>query len=128
MEEKKEHGKLYKYRFDIIVIASVLLIAIAVLLIVNLTKKEGAYVEVTVDGNKVATYELAVDGTYPLNNGTNTLTVKDGYAYMSHSNCPDHVCENTGKVKHVGETIICLPNKLTVTVVGTSEGSVDFVS
>ena len=60
--------------------------------------------------------------------GTNKLTVENGAAYMSYSECPDHTCENTGKIKYVGQTIVCLPNYLTVTVVGESDNSVDFVS
>ena len=50
-------------------------------------------------------------------------------AYMSYSSCPDHLCENTGRIKYVGETIVCLPNKVTVMVIGEDDGSgVDFVS
>ena len=97
-------------------------------LVVDLTKKEGAYVEVTVDGNNVGKYALSTNATLPLNNGTNILTIKDGEAYMSYSSCPDHTCENTGRVKHVGQTIICLPNHITITVIGKSDDPVDFVS
>ena len=119
---------LIKHRIDIIVIASLLLLSLVVLLIVDLTKKPGAYATVEIEGVVVAEYPLDKDGVYTLNGGTNILTVKDGVAHMTYSNCPDHVCENTGKVKHVGETIVCLPNKLSITVTGESEGSVDFVS
>jgi hypothetical protein len=99
-----------------------------VLLVINLTRVEGAYAEVTVDGQTVGKYPLALDGTYTLNGGTNILTVEDGYAYMSSSSCPDHICENTGRIRHVGQTIICLPNRVTVTIVGVSDDAVDFVS
>ena len=96
---------------------------------VNLTRKPGAFVEITVDGEVVASYPLDLDGVYELNGGTNTLTVKGGEAYMSYSSCPDHTCENTGRVRHVGQTIVCLPNKLTVTVKGEiTDDSVDLVS
>ncbi len=118
-----------KHRIDIIVIASFLLLSLAMLGITHLTKEEGSFVQVTVDGKVVGEYSLLRDGTYSLNGGTNTLTVRNGEAYMSYSNCPDHVCENTGKIKHVGQTIICLPNRLTVTIIGEgSDDAVDFVS
>ena len=129
MEPKKTNSFMKKYRIDIIVVASFLILSVAVLLILNLTKKEGTYAQVTLDGDVIGEYSLAIDGIYSLNGGTNTLTIENGVAYMSYSNCPDHVCENTGKVKHVGQTIICLPNRLTVTIVGeSSNDSVDFVS
>ena len=115
------------HRIDIIVVASLLLLSLAILLTVNLTKKEGASAEVTVDGVIVAKYPLHTDGEYPLNGGTNVLAIKDGRAYMIYSECPDHTCERTGKVKYVGEQIVCLPNKVSVKIIGSDDGSVDFV-
>ena len=121
-------SKISKYRADIIVIAAIILASLAFVLVSSLLRSDGTYVEITLDDNTVLKYPLAVDATYELNGGTNVLTVKDGVAYMSYSDCPDHTCENTGKIKYVGQTIVCLPNRLTVTVIGTSDNSVDFVS
>ena len=118
-----------KHRIDIIIIASLLLLSVLVLLIAQLTRSEGASAVVTVDGVTVGEYSLDRDGEYTINNGTNILTVKGGVAYMSYSSCPDHVCENTGKAKYVGEQIVCLPNKVTVTISGEiTDDAVDFVS
>ena len=129
MTKKSLKSVLIKHKIDIIVVASLLLLSLAVMLTVNLTRKPGAFVEITVDGEVVASYPLDLDGVYELNGGTNTLTVKSGEAYMSYSSCPDHTCENTGRVRHVGQTIVCLPNKLTVTVKGEiTDDSVDLMS
>lgn len=128
MTKENFKNTLAKHRIDIIVIASLLLLSIAVLLLINLTKKDGATVVVTLDGVTVGEYSLDRDGEYSLNDGSNVLTIKDGRAYMTYSSCPDHICERTGKIKFVGETIVCLPNKLTATITGESEDAVDFVS
>ena len=112
---------------DIILIASILIVAIAFFLIVELTKEEGAGVTVKVDGVKVAEYSLSKNGTYPLNGGTNILVIEDGRAYLTDANCPDKLCVHQGKISRTGETITCLPNKLTVTVFGAEE-SVDLIS
>ncbi|MBQ8260317.1 MAG: NusG domain II-containing protein [Clostridia bacterium] len=112
---------------DIILIASILVVAIAFLLIVELTKEEGAGVVVKVDGVEVAEYSLSKNGTYPLNGGTNILVIEDGRAYLSDANCPDKLCVHQGKISRTGEVITCLPNKLTVTVFGAEE-SVDLIS
>lgn len=112
---------------DIILIASILVIAIAFFLIVELTKEEGAGVVVKVDGVEVAEYSLSKSGTYPLNGGTNILVIEDGRAYLSDANCPDKLCVHQGKISRTGEVITCLPNKLTVTVFGAEE-SVDLIS
>ena len=117
-----------KRRVDIIVIASLLLLSLIVLLIISLTKKEGATVRVEVGGEIICEYPLDVNKEYSLNGGTNTLTIKDGVAYMTYSNCPDHTCEKTGKIRFVGETIVCLPNKVSVTIIGDSDNGVELVS
>ena len=125
---EKAQNKTNGYRLDIIVIAAILLASLSLLLILSLTKKEGSIAVVEVDGQVVAEYPLYMDGVFPLNGGTNVLVIEGGTAYLNYSSCPDHTCENTGKIKYVGQTIVCLPNYLTVTVVGESDNSVDFVS
>ena len=127
MEEKNE-SIFRRYKSDIIVISVILAFALLFILFFEVTKKEGTFVEVTQGGEVIGKYSLLSDGVYTLNGGTNELTIKDGVAYMTYSNCPDHTCENTGKLRHVGQTIICLPNDLTVTVVGVADDYVDFVS
>ena len=128
MAQEKMKTFMQKHRVDILVVAVLVLLSLAVLLVMNLTRQEGAYAEVTVGETVVGRYPLSQNGTYTLNGGTNVLTIEDGYAYMSDSNCPDHVCEHTGRVKYVGQPIACRPNRLTVTIVGQTEDSVDFVS
>ena len=127
MSEKNE-SIFKKYKSDIIVISALLVFALLFLLFFELTKKEGAFVEVTRGGEVIGKYSLSDDGVYSLNGGTNELTIEGGVAYMSYSDCPDHTCENTGKIRHVGQTIICLPNDITATVVGVADDYVDFVS
>lgn len=112
---------------DIILILSVLLIAAALFLVVELTKEDGARVVVKVDGNKVAEYSLSENATYELNGGTNTLVIENGKAFLKDANCPDKLCVHQGKISRTGEVITCLPNKLTVTVYGAEE-SLDLIS
>ena len=112
---------------DIILIASVLIVAVALLLVVELTKKDGAGVVVKVDGREIGQYSLEENGTHPLNGGTNILVIENGKAYLSDANCPDKLCVHQGKISRTGETITCLPNKLTVTVFGAEE-SLDLIS
>ena len=63
---------------DVILIASVILISLSVLLIVNFTREPGSLVRVTVKGEFVAEYPLSVDCEYVINGGTNILVVKEG--------------------------------------------------
>ena len=117
-----------KIKPDVIVIAAVLLVALVSLLLIFVLRKPGGVAVVEVDGEVVGEYPLYQNGVYPLNGGTNVLVIENGVAYLSYSNCPDHTGERTGKIRFVGQTIVCLPNKLSVTVKGEAEGGVDLVS
>lgn len=128
MTKESVKDLIRRRRIDVIVIASLLLLSVASLLIVNLFKKDGAMLRVEIDGKAVAEYPLHTDGEYALNGGSNILTVENGEAYVSYSNCPEHTCERVGKIRRVGESIVCLPNKLSITVIGSSDGEVDLVS
>lgn len=131
MEKLKAFIK--KHLVSIIIIASLLFISSVGVIIYLLNREKGDMVVVTVDGVTVGEYYLSEDGTYSLNGGTNVLTIEDGVAYMSYSDCDGHDCEKQGKAKFVGQKIICLPNKIIVTVVAGegssgSDDAVDLVS
>ncbi len=118
---------LKKYKVDIIIVSALLLLSLSLVLILSLTGEAGSYAEVKIDGETVAKYSLYTDGEYILGGGTNTLIIKNGSAYMVNSKCPDHTCEKTGKIKMVGERIVCLPNKISVIIKG-NDGGIDIVS
>ena len=113
---------------DLILISIILAVILVAFLVITLLKKEGDYVIVRVDGEEVGRYELSVDGEYTLNGGTNVLRIENGKAYMLSANCPDHLCVNQGKIDESGETITCLPNRLTVTVYSADGSEVELVS
>jgi len=119
--------RLSRFRYDILLISLLLVLSLTILLAVSLTRKEGARVEVLLDGELLAEYSLFEEGEYELNGGTNVLVINGGEAYLTYADCPDRTCINTGKIRFVGESIICLPNKLAITVKGEGDG-VDLVS
>ena len=77
--------------------------------------------EVTVDGKLVETLDLSRDTTVTITGaggGTNVLVVEDGQVWCSEASCPDKLCVKQGK-KHLNtDTIVCLPNKMVVTITG----------
>ena len=110
-----------------ILIASILALAVILSLVFALVKEQGDSVIVRVDGKQVAQYSLSQDGEYALNGGTNILRIEDGKAYLTEADCPDHLCVKQGIVDENGETITCLPNRLTVTVESEREAEVELV-
>jgi hypothetical protein len=113
-------------RYDILLIAVLLFVSALALGIMLLSRTEGERVSVEINGVQTAQYSLSVDGEYPLNGGTNILVIENGEAYLRYADCPDKVCVNTGRIRYEGQTIVCLPNKVAITVRG-AEGGVDIV-
>lgn len=112
-----------RIRYDLILIVTLLLVGIFATLVFFAVKKfgkgagEGAVVVVEIDRKRVAEYPLYEDGVYVLNGGTNTLTVKDGEAWMSQANCPGYQdCIEYGKINGtgLGQMIVCSPNRVHV--------------
>ncbi len=116
-----------KRRADLLVIGALLLLALVLYLVIGATRTEGGVAVVRVDGVETERHALSADGTYPLNGGSNILVIGDGQAWLSDANCPDLLCVRQGKIHYTGQSIICLPNRLTVTVEGGESDGVDFV-
>lgn len=60
--------------------------------------------------------------------GVSVIEVRSGSVRMVDSPCPEHVCERMGPADAAGETIVCVPNGVAVTVLGASERRTDAVT
>ena len=128
MSEKFSPKKfLYEHRRDLMLILSLVSIAAILSIILALTSRDGGYIKVEINGKEIARYSLDEDGEYPIGEG-NVLAIEDGEAYMKYADCPDGTCVRTGRISKRGQTIICLPNKVAVTVVDDGAGGADMVS
>ncbi|MBQ1802781.1 MAG: NusG domain II-containing protein [Lachnobacterium sp.] len=81
--------------------------------------REGKNIVVTVDGEEYGKYTLSKDQNIQIKkNGkvTNEIQIKDGKASMKCANCPDKLCVKQHAISKKNETIVCLPNKVVVTV------------
>ncbi len=53
--------------------------------------------------------------------GVNEICINKGQVYMNHSNCTDKVCMSQGKIRKIGESIVCLPNRVFIEIKGDEE-------
>ncbi len=111
---------------DIVLILAIALVGLCLLFFNGRKTSPGSSVVVEVDGKTVASYPLDTDGVFVLNGGTNTLEIKDGKARISDADCPNMQCVRQGWISRGGQSIVCLPNKLIVTVT-SSDRSVDYI-
>lgn len=72
--------------------------------------------EIPLTGNRT----LTVTGSY-----TNVITVADGKIAVTSTDCPGEDCRHTGWIHVAGGSIVCLPNRVEIRLVG--DGGVDAV-
>ena len=89
-----------------------------------LAGKEAQEAVVTVDGEVYGTYSLAKDQTIEIQDG-NRLRIQNGQAKMEWADCPDQLCVHQKAISRTGESIICLPNQVVVSVQGSKESELD---
>lgn len=125
-DTKSSTKKMGRGLRDLCLVLFFLVLSLVLLLVVKGSQKEGGAVVVAVNGTEIGRYLLSINGQYLLNGGTNTLVIENGRAKVSDADCPDKLCVKEGWVQYTGQCITCLPNKLTVTVVG-GDASVDII-
>ena len=106
---------------DLLFIAAILLAAGLAFLFFRPQPSESlSRAEISVDGKAVMELDLSEDQVLTVNGaggGYNRIQVRDGAVSVLEASCPDKVCVHTGTVRYPGETIVCLPNRMIVTVI-----------
>ena len=120
--------KKKKILFDILLISVLLCLSLCLFAVTIFNREKGSTVTVEVAGKAVGTYSLDKDLEIEINGGTHNLVIKDGYVYLTDADCPDKTCVKTGKISYSGQSIICLPNRVIIKIVGDTDISVDLVS
>lgn len=133
MSEIKKENLKKMIRNDIILVCSVIACVLLLSVFIFMGSSSGEWVVVSVDGREVARYPLAEDGEYSVFSGENSenlnrVQVKDGKASVIEASCPDGVCVAHRPISKTVETIICLPNKVTVYIESGSGSGLDMIS
>jgi hypothetical protein len=112
-----------RIRNDVIFITALLLAVCLLGACYLLLRREGDVVEVTVDGEIFGVYSLGEDRRVEIVVGDcrNVLIIQNGEAYVTDASCPDGICEAHRPISKSGESIVCLPNRVVVTVQKTEE-------
>ena len=114
---------------DAIVIAAALLLAAAVFLFTLPKASEGRlYAEISRRGETLALLPLDTDAEYTVRGDyENVIKIADGSAFFGSATCPNEDCVHAGKLTKAGQLAVCLPNGVTLRIVG-AEADVDAIA
>lgn len=119
-------------RNDIFLIAGILFAALlCVVFYFAAYPKDGDILQITVDGAVTKTFPLDVDTIYTISNSKdhkNILEIKNGTAQITSADCPDKLCVHQKAISRQGETLVCLPHKVVVSIISNKKATLDGVA
>ena len=79
-------------------------------------------VSISVDGETVERCALSAyeGGIYESRGYTLTVEAADGAVYVVSSDCPNQDCVHSGAISRAGQSIVCLPARVAVTLDGSA--------
>lgn len=120
MKENRKQLRLTLRRGDFVAAALILIAAAALLVCYGMAGRgKAASVQIWQDGTLQGEYTLAADreivveGRY-----RNTVQIQNGRVRIVDSDCPGRDCVKSGWHKDHGHSIVCLPNRLELRLVG----------
>lgn len=114
---------------DLILALAAILAAAGIWLFYSAGADKGLTAVVTVDGEVRAEMPLEENGDVRIETeaGYNIVHTENGQAFVTEADCRDQICVDHKKIEKVGETIVCLPHKMVVEIIGEGEAEMDMV-
>ena len=128
----KSSVKLRPCRWDALVAAVILAVSFACTAGFWLQNRTGTLeAVVSVDGTETERIDVASDSgehVYTNNGYTLHVTVSGDQVWVSQADCPNQDCVHTGQIDTAGQSIVCLPARISIRLVRTADsGGVDAV-
>lgn len=118
-----------RLRNDIILIASLLIVAVVSLVCVLSTRRKDQFAKVYCQNDLVLNIHLSKkeNKDYEIQGlkGMMTIHTEDGYICVSKSSCPHQDCVRMGRVNVSNRPIICAYNAVCIVIAGQSEFDVE---
>ena len=119
----KKAENLHFRKWDLLAIAATLLLgAVVFMAFLPQNSDKTAVVQIYQNGkllHETALNEdrsIAVEGEY-----CNTVVIRGGKVYIEESNCPGRDCVHSGSIEKPGRSIVCLPNRVEIRIIGQSD-------
>lgn len=107
---------------DKILLLLVFIISSIMIIISIVSKQEGGQALIYHNHQIIQTIDLNIDNTYQVKGdlGTVKVEVKDRKIRVIEENSPYHLCSKQGYISSSNETIICMPNRIMIEIIGHS--------
>lgn len=107
------------FRSTDVILVILILVIIGLSFALAFQKDEGKTVEIYLDGELLYRVPLNIDKVIEIDN-VGKIIIENNTVRVQEMDCPNKICEQQGAISRARQSIICLPNKLIVTVIGES--------
>ena len=122
----KRFPELKPTKWDALVVLAVLLLALGLAArpFLEARTADALTVVISIDGETVERVPLEnyQGGSYESRGYTVRVAAEDGAVRVAESDCPNQDCVHTGAISRAGQSIVCLPARVAVTLEGASAG------
>lgn len=113
-----------KKRDFILIIMIIFLAAVVWILTSVFNHGTGRQLLISVDNQEYGVYDLDENQVISIGD-TNECQIENGEVLMIFGDCPDKVCVHSAGISKSGQTIICMPNKIVLEIVGSEDNQID---
>lgn len=120
---KYKNISLVPKKADIVIVAFVAIAALSIIFAFT-GADNGSIAVILQDGKEITRIDLKAAGTREVEvNGLyhNKILCRDGRIGVVESDCPGEVCVQSGFISGGGKSIVCLPNRMEIRIVGESD-------
>lgn len=112
--------KSFFTKADLILMAAIVILGLGISIFLAAGSHQGNKVEITKDGKLWGTYSLDGEHKITIRDGKelNVVKISGGKVTMESANCKNQVCVHHSPVSRTGESIVCLPHKIVVSIKG----------
>lgn len=104
--------------------------AVCWIAVMFMQEENGEKLRISVNQEIYGEYDLNVEQKISIGE-SNICEIKDGCVLMLEGNCPDQICVHSAEISKNGQTIICMPNKVVLEIVGGTKevhDSIDIIA
>ncbi|WP_289129619.1 NusG domain II-containing protein [uncultured Clostridium sp.] len=113
-------------KLDIVIIIVLIIISFVPEIVFGMVmgyKYDMTYAEITVEGKVYSKIPLSAHKgkeviDINIDGHENKIVIKDDTIRMIDADCPDSLCIYQGKISRVGQSLVCLPNKVMIEIKG----------
>jgi len=108
---------------DLKLVVVIIVTILIIYFVIQFTKVDGKTAIVYYEDEAILNIDLSIDNEYVVDGelGDVVLEVKDRKIRVKKENSPKNICSKEGFIGDSSRTLICLPNKIIVKIVGEAE-------